>query len=165
MTPVVIAARIWGHHVLTCGSESRTAALNTVHMSIATTWTPARHWRVWAPIHADTLAAVRPSTCPSSPAPPTRSTSPTRHRSATTSQISPPSGASTRRNFAFLRRVSSIPRCVTGGVSFGSAAAAVNAVFATGHDTSKSRAACTTVRLRSATASPTEVRSPPPTGW
>ncbi|KOU77382.1 hypothetical protein ADK57_02645 [Streptomyces sp. MMG1533] len=46
-------------------------------------------------------------------------------------------------------------------MSFGSAAsaAAVNAVFATGHDTSKSRAACTTVRPRSATASPTEVRS------
>jgi hypothetical protein len=36
VTPVVIAARICGHHVLTCGSESRTAALNTVHMSIAT---------------------------------------------------------------------------------------------------------------------------------
>ncbi len=75
------------------------------------------------------------------PGTPTRSTSPTCHRSATTSQISPPSGASTSRNFAFPRRVSSIPRCVTGGVSFGSAAsaAAVNAVFATGPDTSKSR--------------------------
>lgn len=64
-----------------------------------------------------------------------------------------------RRNFAFPRRVPSIPGCVTGGVSFGSAAAAVNAVFATGHDTSKSRAACTTVRPRSVADSPTEVRS------
>lgn len=73
-------------------SESRTAALNTVHMSIATTWIPARHGRVRAPIHADTLAAVRSSTCPSSPAPPTR--------------------------------------CAA-------TAAAVNAVFAAGHDTSK----------------------------
>jgi hypothetical protein len=55
-------------------------------------------------------------------------------------------GCLDQADLAFPRRVPSIPRCVTGGVSIGSAAsaAAVNAVFATGHDTSKSHAACTT---------------------
>jgi integrase len=84
---------------------------------------------------------VRPFDLPQQPGTADQVNQPDMPRSATTSQISPPSGASTRRNFAFPRRVSSIPRCVTGGVSFGSAAAAVNAVFVTGHDTSKSRAA------------------------
>jgi hypothetical protein len=104
---------------------------------------------------------VRPSTCPSSPAPSVRSQKPICHRSATTSQISPPSGPATRRNFAFPRRVSSMPRCSTDGAAAGNAAAAcaVNAACTIGQETSWSRADWITVRPRSATAVPADSRS------
>jgi hypothetical protein len=52
----------------------RMAALNTLDMSIATYCTPARRSRSRAASQSTTVAVVRPSTCPSSPCPPDRST-------------------------------------------------------------------------------------------
>lgn len=125
---------------------------------MATNRTPARHSGVCALIHAETDLAVRPSTCPSSPAPPDRSTKPTCHRSAVTSQASP---ASVRRNFAFPRRVSSMPSRSVSGVVAGRAflACAANAACAIGQETWWSRADWITVRPRSETPAPADSRS------
>jgi hypothetical protein len=132
-----------------------------VHMSMATNRTPLRQAPVCASIQSETVFAVRPSTCPSSLAPPFRSTNPTCQRSVMTSQTSLPSAPVARRNLALPRRVSSMPRRSTGGVTAGSAltAYAANALFATGQEISWSREDWMTVRPRSATAAPADSRS------
>jgi hypothetical protein len=83
--------------------------------------------------HPAHFAQVRadPALLPAAIEEPLRYDGPTSHTSA-------PLGPVTSRDFAFPRRVSSIPKCFTGGVAAGSAAcaAAVNAAFAIGQEAS-----------------------------
>jgi hypothetical protein len=67
------------------------------------------------------------------------------------------------RNFAFPRRISSIPSRSTSGVTAGNAflACAANAACAIGQEISWSRADWITVRPRSATAAPADSLSRP----
>jgi hypothetical protein len=134
------------------------AALNTVHMSIATAWTCSRQAVGRAVSQSVTALLVRPSTWASSPCPPPRSQNPTCQRSTS---VVHDAVASSKLQRGLPRRTSSMPSTVTGSGSVGNTVAActVNAAATTGQDRPRSRAVCTIVRLPSATAAPAAWRS------
>jgi hypothetical protein len=127
-------------------------------MSIATTRTPARQAGSRAASQAPASALARPSTCPSRPCTPSRSTNPVCHRSAATVAV-PVSGSTPKRGRP--RRVSSMPSAVTGSGWAGRSmvASRANAADTVGQDSPWSRPAWVIVRPPTPTARPAAVFS------
>src|SRR6266536_4830630 len=140
----------WSTTSVAWGRAVHMAALNTLDMSIATYCTPARQSRSRAASQSTTVAVVRPSTCPSSPCPPDRSTKPTCQRSTAVRQV-PVTSSRTHRGRP--RRISSMPSTRTASGSAGRTAIAcvVNAPDTTGQDRPLVARDCTIVRPPSTT--------------
>jgi hypothetical protein len=144
----------WSTATRACGSRWRTAAAYGADGSIATTSTSSRQAWPRSASHRDTAALVRPSTCPSSPWPPAKSTNPVSHGSTSTHRPSSPC-----RQRGRPKRVSSIPSRLVGAGSAGNnATAAVTDRCTVGHDTRWLRATSATHRF-SPTASAIACRS------